>query len=156
MNITKIILISLLTFSSCQSNLNKRSTDSNSEKITWSNSDEFPSVQSCNELIQSEHIKECFKNFLSDEILKNLNLSKVLIDKPVNDTVNITLLVDNKGNISIIDKIIPEEIIDAIPNFNLLLINSIDSLPIVLPGTKTSLGITVNSKFQLPIILKSQ
>ena len=156
MNITKIILISLLIFSSCQSNLNKRSTDSNSEKITWSNSDEFPSVQSCNELIQSELIKECFKNFLSDEILKNLNLSKVLIDKPVNDTVNITLLVDNKGNISIIDKIIPEKIIDAIPNFNLLLINSIDSLPIVLPGTKTSLGINVNSKFQLPIILKSQ
>lgn len=156
MNITKIILISLLIFSSCQSNLNKRSTDINSEKITWSNSDEFPSVQSCNELIQSELIKECFKNFLSDEILKNLNLSKVLIDKPVNDTVNITLLVDNKGNISIIDKIVPEKIIDAIPNFNLLLINSIDSLPIVLPGTKTSLGITVNSKFQLPIILKSQ
>ena len=156
MNITKIILISLLIFSSCQSNLNKRSTDSNTEKITWSNSDEFPSVQSCNELIQSELIKECFKNFLSDEILKNLNLSKVLIDKPVNDTVNITLLVDNKGNISIIDKIIPEKIIDAIPNFNFLLINSIDSLPIVLPGTKTSLGITVNSKFQLPIILKSQ
>tara|TARA_B100000579_G_scaffold165585_1_gene134480 strand:+ start:6821 stop:7291 length:471 start_codon:yes stop_codon:yes gene_type:complete len=155
-NITKIILISLLIFSSCQSNLNKRSTDINSEKITWSNSDEFPSVQSCNELIQSELIKECFKNFLSDEILKNLNLSKVLIDKPVNDTVNITLLVDNKGNISIIDKIIPEKIIDAIPNFNLLLINSIDSLPIVLPGTKTSLGINVNSKFQLPIILKSQ
>jgi len=155
-NITKIILISLLIFSSCQSNLNKRSTDSNSEKITWSNSDEFPSVQSCNELIQSELIKECFKNFLSDEILKNLNLSKVLIDKPVNDTVNITLLVDNKGNISIIDKIVPEKIIDAIPNFNLLLINSIDSLPIVLPGTKTSLGINVNSKFQLPIILKSQ
>tara|TARA_B100000965_G_scaffold404539_1_gene435575 strand:- start:3145 stop:3615 length:471 start_codon:yes stop_codon:yes gene_type:complete len=155
-NITKIILISLLIFSSCQSNLNKRSTDINSEKITWSNSDEFPSVQSCNELIQSELIKECFKNFLSDEILKNLNLSKVLIDKPVNDTVNITLLVDNKGNISIIDKIVPEKIIDAIPNFNLLLINSIDSLPIVLPGTKTSLGINVNSKFQLPIILKSQ
>ena len=156
MNITKIILISLLIFSSCQSNLNKRSTDINIEKITWSNSDEFPSVQSCNELIQSELIKECFKNFLSDEILKNLNLSKVLIDKPVNDTVNITLLVDNKGNISIIDKIVPEKIIDAIPNFNLLLINSIDSLPIVLPGTKTSLGINVNSKFQLPIILKSQ
>jgi len=155
-NITKIILISLLIFSSCQSNLNKRSTDINSEKITWSSSDEFPSVQSCNELIQSELIKECFKNFLSDEILKNLNLSKVLIDKPVNDTVNITLLVDNKGNISIIDKIVPEKIIDAIPNFNLLLINSIDSLPIVLPGTKTSLGINVNSKFQLPIILKSQ
>ena len=156
MNITKIILISLLIFSSCQSNLNKRSTDINSEKITWSNSDEFPSVKSCNELIQTELIKECFKNFLSNEILKNLNLSKVLIDKPVNDTVNITLLVDNKGTISIINKIIPEKIIDAIPNFNFLLTNAIDSLPIVLPGTKTSLGINVNSKFQLPIILKSQ
>ena len=43
-----------------------------------------------------------------------------------------------------------------ISNFESILDNAIDSLPIVLPATKTTLGISVNSKFQLPIILKSK
>ena len=156
MNITKIILIALLVISSCQSNLNKVEADNNIEKITWSSNDEFPSIELCNELSESRLVNDCFKNFLSSEILKNLNLSKITIEKPLNDTVNIELLIDNKGKISISDKVIPENIIQMISNFEIFLDNAIDSLPIVLPATKTTLGVSVNSKFQLPIILKSK
>ena len=156
MNITKIILIALLVISSCQSNLNKVEADNNIEKITWTSNDEFPSIELCNELSESRLVNDCFKNFLSSEILKNLNLSKVTIEKPLNDTVNIELLIDNKGKISISDKVISENIIQMISNFEIFLDNAIDSLPIVLPATKTTLGISVNSKFQLPIILKSK
>ena len=53
-------------------------------------------------------------------------------------------------------KDIPQNIIENIPSFEILLANSIDSLPIVLPAIKTNLGITVNSKFKLPIIVKSK
>ena len=156
MNITKIILIALLVISSCQSNLNKVEADNNIEKITWTSNDEFPSVDLCNELSESRLVNDCFKNFLSSEILKNLNLSKITIEKPLNDTVNIELLIDNKGKISISDKVIPENIIQMISNFEIFLDNAIDSLPSVLPATKTTLGVSVNSKFQLPIILKSK
>ena len=156
MNITKIILIALLVISSCQSNLNKVEADNNIEKITWTSNDEFPSIELCNELSESRLVNDCFKNFLSSEILKNLNLSKITIEKPLNDTVNIELLIDNKGKISISDKVIPENIIQTISNFESILDNAIDSLPIVLPATKTTLGVSVNSKFQLPIILKSK
>ena len=156
MNITKIILIALLIISSCQSNLNKVEADNNIEKITWTSNDEFPSIELCNELSESRLVNDCFKNFLSSEILKNLNLSKITIEKPLNDTVNIELLIDNKGKISISDKVIPENIIQMISNFEIFLDNAIDSLPIVLPATKTTLGVSVNSKFQLPIILKSK
>ena len=156
MNITKIILIALLVISSCQSNLNKVEADNNIEKITWSSNDEFPSIELCNELSESRLVNDCFKNFLSSEILKNLNLSKITIEKPLNDTVNIELLIDNKGKISISDKVIPENTIQMISNFEIFLDNAIDSLPIVLPATKTTLGVSVNSKFQLPIILKSK
>ena len=156
MNITKIILIALLVISSCQSNLNKVEADNNIEKITWTSNDEFPSIELCNELTESRLVNDCFKNFLSSEILKNLNLSKITIEKPLNDTVNIELLIDNKGKISISDKVIPENIIQMISNFEIFLDNAIDSLPIVLPATKTTLGVSVNSKFQLPIILKSK
>tara|TARA_B100000683_G_scaffold84606_1_gene83498 strand:- start:1132 stop:1602 length:471 start_codon:yes stop_codon:yes gene_type:complete len=155
-NITKIILIALLVISSCQSNLNKVEADNNIEKITWTSNDEFPSIELCNELSESRLVNDCFKNFLSSEILKNLNLSKITIEKPLNDTVNIELLIDNKGKISISDKVIPENIIQMISNFEIFLDNAIDSLPIVLPATKTTLGVSVNSKFQLPIILKSK
>ena len=156
MNITKIILIALLVISSCQSNLNKVEADNNIEKITWTSNDEFPSIELCNELSESRLVNDCFKNFLSSEILKNLNLSKITIEKPLNDTVNIELLIDNKGKISISDKVIPENIIQMISNFEIFLDNAVDSLPSVLPATKTTLGVSVNSKFQLPIILKSK
>ena len=155
MNITKIILITLIIFSSCESNLNKKQVTNNISKTTWSSYDEYPSVKACNELIESNLIKECFKNFLSKEILKNINLSNIIIYQPINDTVNITLLVNNKGAISISNQIIPKNIIDIIPEFDTLLHEAVDSLPVVLPANKTSLGVTVNSKFQLPIILKS-
>ena len=156
MNITKIILIALLVISSCQSNLNKVEADNNIEKITWTSNDEFPSIELRNELSEPRLVNDCFKNFLSSEILKNLNLSKITIEKPLNDTVNIELLVDKKGKISISGKLIPENIIQIISNFEIILDNAIDSLPIVLPATKTTLGVSVNSKFKLPIILKSK
>ena len=156
MNITKIILISLLIISSCQSNLNNRSSINNNEKISWENNDELPSIESCNGLVEKNLIKECFKKFLSNEILKNLNFSKIIINDPINDTFNVTLLINNKGMISISTKIIPNNIIEVIPKFDILLNNAIDSLPIVLPAVKTSLGVSVNSKFQLPIILKTK
>ncbi len=156
MNITKIILISLLIISSCQSNLNNRSSINNNEKISWENNDELPSIESCNDLVEKNLIKECFKKFLSNKILKNLNFSEIIINDPINDTVNVTLLINNKGMISISTKIIPNNIIEVIPKFDILLNNAIDSLPIVLPAVKTSLGVSVNSKFQLPIILKTK
>ena len=127
MNITKIILIALLVISSCQSNLNKVEADNNIERITWTSNDEFPSVELCNELAEPRLVNDCFKNFLSSEILKNLNLSKITIEKPLNDTVNIELLIDNKGKISISDKVIPENIIQMISNFEIFLDNAIDS-----------------------------
>ena len=156
MNITKIILISLLIISSCQSDLNNRSSINNNEKISWENNDELPSIELCNDLVEKNLIKECFKKFLSNEILKNLNFSEIIINDPINDTVNVTLLINNKGMISISTKIIPNNIIEVIPKFDILLNNAIDSLPIVLPAVKTSLGVSVNSKFQLPIILKTK
>ena len=49
--------------------------------------------------------------------------------------------------ISISTKIIPNNISEVIPKFDILLNDAIDSLPIVLPAVKTSLGVSVNSKF---------
>ena len=68
--------------------------------------------------------------------------------------MNITLLVNNIELSQYQIKLF-KNIIDIIPEFDKLLHEAVDSLPVVLPANKTSLGVTVNSKFQLPIILKS-
>ena len=156
MNIAKIILISLILVTSCKSKLDNKLTETINEKITWSELDEFPSVKECNSLNDSNLIRECFESFLSNQILEKLDLSNVIINKPINDTLTISLLINNSGKVTISEKDIPQNIIENIPSFEILLANSIDSLPIVLPAIKTNLGITVNSKFKLPIIVKSK
>ena len=156
MNIAKIILISLILVTSCESKLDNKLTETIDEKITWSELDEFPSVKECNSLNDSNLIRECFESFLSNQILEKLDISNVIINKPINDTLTISLLINNSGKVTISEKDIPQNIIENIPSFEILLVNSVDSLPIVLPAIKTNLGITVNSKFELPIIVKSK
>ena len=155
MNITKIILISLILVTSCESKIDNK-LDETDEKITWSELDEFPSVKECNDLNDSNLIRECFELFLSNHLLEKIDLSNVIIKNPINDTVTISLLISNSGKVTISKKNIPENIILNIPNFEILLDNSVDLLPAVLPATKTNLGVSVNSKFDLPIIIKSK
>ena len=47
----------------------------------------------------------------NNQIFEKLKLNQFLIEKPINDTVYISLLIDNKGKISITDKNIPKSII---------------------------------------------
>ena len=124
--------------------------------LSWNELDEFPSVKECNSLNDSNLIRECFESFLSNHLLEKIDLSNVIIKNPINDTVTISLLINNSGKVTISKKNIPENIILNIPNFEILLDNSVDLLPIVLPATKTNLGVSVNSKFDLPIIIKSK
>ncbi len=156
MNNIKIILLIVFVLASCQSNINNNINDNDDEKILWKSSDEYPSVRLCNDLKATDLIKECFQTFLSNQIFDKLKLNQILIDKPINDTVYISLLIDNRGEISITDKNIPKSTINIIPNFESIITNIIDSLPNVLPATKTNLGVSVRSKFKLPIIIKSK
>ena len=124
MNIAKIILISLILVTSCESKLDNKLTETIDEKITWSELDEFPSVKECNSLNDSNLIRECFESFLSNQILEKLDLSNVIINKPINDTLTISLLINNSGKVTISEKDIPQNIIENIPSFEILLANS--------------------------------
>ena len=52
MNITKIILISLILTTSCDSRVENKLTETFDDKITWNELDEFPSVKDCNHFYQ--------------------------------------------------------------------------------------------------------
>ena len=64
-------------------------------------------------------------------IFYNLKLSNIIIEQPINDTVNITLLVNNIGAISISNKIIPKNIIDIIPEFDTVILKLLFSISLL-------------------------
>ena len=79
----------------------------------------------------------------------------IKIKSILNDTVFFELTIDKNGQI-ILDKISDyNQIMNSIDNFEDSVKNIFKSLPKVLPATKTNLGVTVNSKIKLPVILKS-
>ena len=82
MNITKIILISLILTTSCESRVENKLTETFDDKITWNELDEFPSVKECNSLNDSNLIRECFESFLSDHLLEKIDLSNIIIKNP--------------------------------------------------------------------------
>ena len=63
-----LLILIVFVLASCQSNLNNNIIDNNDEKILWKSSDEYPSVKLCNDLEETDLIKQCFQTFLSNQI----------------------------------------------------------------------------------------
>ena len=66
-----------------------------------------------------------------------------------------SLLIDNKGNISLADVENLDKLTNYIPNFKSILNQSIEKIPVLFPATKTNIGVPVSTKFKLPLIIKS-
>ena len=65
------------------------------------------------------------------------------------------MLIDKTGTVSYLNSKTSVNIEREIPSIDSLLINAISNLPKVFPATKTNVGVQVNSKFELPIIIKT-
>ena len=97
----------------------------------------------------------CFNSKLINLIYSNINLGDILVSKKLNDTVFLSLLVDEQGKLSLLNIENKKSITNEIPNIDLIIKNSLNNIPSLYPATKTNFGIPVSTKFQLPLILKS-
>jgi hypothetical protein len=88
-------------------------------------------------------------------IYSNLDLNEIVVSQKINDTLYLSLLIDNKGNISLTDIENLDKLTNYIPNFKLILNQSIEKIPVLFPATKTNIGVPVSTKFKLPLIIKS-
>jgi len=88
-------------------------------------------------------------------IYSNINLDDILVSKKLNDTVFLSLLVDEQGKLSLLSLGNAKNITNEIPNIELIIKNSLNNISSLYPATKTNFGIPVSTKFQLPLILKS-
>ena len=136
-------------------NYNPNNSNYSPPSVVWSKSDEMPSFKECDEFNTNSERKACFESKILNMIYSNLDLNEIVVSQKINDTLYLSLLIDNKGNISLTDVENLDKLTNYIPNFKLILNQSIEKIPVLFPATKTNIGVQVSTKFKLPLIIKS-
>ncbi|WP_157961061.1 hypothetical protein [Lutibacter citreus] len=121
--------------------------------IDFNSVDVFPLFPSCDSIPSEEKQRICSQIKLSEHLYATLDSNKLIIAEKVNDTILVKLLVDNKGNVSLVNINSSEIIKNQIPKLDSLIKKGIDVLPKMEPGIKR--GMPVSIEFTLPIIFKN-
>lgn len=141
---------------SCNTEYSKKKVEIPSSITNWNVNDEPPSIKLCDQIESELNRNICFQNELIKLIYENIDFSEIVVERDLNDTLIISILINKKGEISFFKSVIPLEIKNQIPLIDSILNKAIKRLPRILPATKTNIGVQVNSSFELPLILKTK
>jgi hypothetical protein len=151
MNNIKLIYIFFILINGCQYNLNNQPESIIKQETKWANTDEHPSTVECDKIIDKKSRIQCFNSYISDLFVQNIMNDLALENSNFNDTIFFELTFDSNGKIIVESIIGNNEIVSLIDEIK----KKVETLPNILPATKTNLGIAVKSKIKLPIIFKS-
>ena len=139
----------------CKNDYNQKQIVIPSGITVWNKNDELPSITSCDQIESESERNICFQQKLTKSIFDNIDFSQIVVDNNLNDTLKISILIGKDGKISLYDSQINLKIRKQIPLIDSILYNAINNLPKVLPAIKTNIGVEVNSRFELPLIIKT-
>ena len=151
----KIIKLLFIIFLIIGCKYNPEKSNYSPPDVNWTSSDEMPSFEVCNDLVNESERKSCFNTKIINLIYSNLSFEKIRVNNKINDTLIISLLINEKGKISLIGIKNEDKLVNKIPELKTLIRNSLEKIPSLYPATKTNMGIPVSSKFSLPLIIKS-
>ena len=154
MRVTTLILI-ILFIVSCKYRFENKKVVVDEKVTEWRGSDEPPSTELCDKFVSEEDRINCFKTELSAIIFEQIDFSEVKVKMPLDDTLKISIMIDKSGKVSYLNSIINTKIKKQIPKIDSMLSIAIANLPKVFPATKTDIGVQVDSKFEVPIIIKT-
>lgn len=117
--------------------------------IDFSSVDVFPTFEGCKNFIDKAKKTDCFRNTIHKHISESLAKNDIEVKNPVKETIDVVVLINNKGKVAI-KKITTSAILKKeIPAIDSLITASLQSLPALLPATKR--GIPVATQYQIPI-----
>ena len=151
----KIIKLLFIIFLIIGCKYNPEKSNYSPPDVNWTSSDEMPSFEVCNDLVNESERKSCFNTKIINLIYSNLSFEKIRVNNKINDTLIVSLLINEKGKISLIGIKNEDKLVNKIPELKTLIENSLEKIPSLYPATKTNMGIPVSSKFSLPLIIKS-
>jgi len=154
-----IFLFILICFQSCQyfeKNVPNKEELLQQElkKINWAEVDEFPSVSTCDSIIDKATRKQCFFDYLSQKIQEKLATDTLKVLYPNLDTIQVKITVYPDSKLKF-EPYFPKDNMD----YDTIKIDSImqsklADFPLVEPAIKR--GLKVKSEFIIPVILKNE
>jgi hypothetical protein len=154
----KLFLIPLLVFQLTSCDLFESTTVSSKEikkASSWTKKDQAPSFPEC-ESLEKEDQLDCFQNIISEQLLMYIFDANFVATFPLDENIILTLKVDKKGVISLLEAEIPNSVLEALPDLETTLNDAVANLPQALPATKTNVGVYVDTQFTLPIQIRAQ
>lgn len=122
------------------------------ESINWNDVDRYPLFDSCDETKDKEIQKHCFKTTFISHLLVTLQKQEMVVHKALHDTVNVQLLIDQQGALTILSIEKSEQVQKQIPQLDSLISQSLTTLPTLYPALKRNMPVA--TKLNLPIVLK--
>lgn len=149
-----LLLISVTT--SCQFfETDKKLTDQEIEEIVnFSVVDVSPSFAICDSVIDKEKKTACFRETMCQHISQRLAKTVIEVNTAINETVSVYLFIDKQGDVTLKKIVSSAQIKMAIPQLDLLIEQSLHSLPNLFPAIKR--GIPVSTQYVLPIKVNIQ
>lgn len=154
-----ILLLIIICFQSCQyfeKNVPNKDEllQQELQKINWAEVDEFPSVSTCDSIVDKAIRKQCFFDYLSQKIQEKLATDTLKILYPNLDTIQVKITIFSNAKLKF-EPYFPKDNM----NYDTVKIDSImqsklADFPVVEPAIKR--GIKVKSQFVIPVILKSE
>lgn len=122
------------------------------ETFNWNEVDEYPTFDDCSSSDTKELRKQCFQTILTNHITSQLALRKIVVTEDLNDTIEMSFVISEKGNLSVLNIKSNPKITSQIPEINTFLNESLNNLPQISPAIKR--GQQVKTEFKIPIIIK--
>ena len=120
--------------------------------VDYNTVDVYPLFLDCNNCDTSEKQNLCFEMELVRRLQRLVATKKIRGFTTKEETLEVEILVNTEGKISITNIDMSEELAKAVPRLDSALIHSVNALPLVVqPSLKR--GIPVNSVFTLPVVL---
>lgn len=121
------------------------------QSIDWTDVDKYPLFNDCDETVTKVLQKKCFTETLSLHFAMTLQEFQPILNRMVNDTVFIDFVLENTGDISIMNIHNKELLQGQMQEFEEKITESLTSLPRIEPALKR--GIPVSTKFRIPIVI---
>ncbi len=153
---TLIYLFTIL-LSSCQL-FDKKVPDENEllqqklQEIDWKQVDQFPSVSSCDAILDKETQKDCLFQFLSETIQARISTDTIHVLYPELDTISVKVTINSDASLIFETQKPTDSISYDIEVIDSILQDRLANFPKIEPAIKQ--GIKVKSQFVLPVILK--
>lgn len=121
--------------------------------VDFTKVDTSPSFKDCDSLIDEDKTS-CFRTRIHKELANSLAKCSIKSNEQLDEIINVDLLIDIEGKVSLHNVYASEVIQQEIPTLDSLINISVSQLPKLRPANKR--GIPVSTQYQLPIRIQQE